>query len=184
MGGLRAFNTDPMSVPFQEMLRDHWKHVREASGLPFSDGVFAMPGFVYDTEPPCRAVVTARTLDAAKALGLMKAVQTAFYRDARDVTKPGCLPTSPRNRATTARSSSRGWKAPRCATRTRLDFTSAQVARRLGLPDAGRGVRAQLFLVTSGSSPRTCSRSAWRDRPARARARCREVRCERPASRD
>jgi putative protein-disulfide isomerase len=77
MGGLRAGNTEPMSPAFQQMLREHWKHVGDASGLPFSDGIFSVPGFIYDTEPPCRAVVTARMLDGLKALPLMKAVQAA-----------------------------------------------------------------------------------------------------------
>lgn len=46
---------------------------------------------IYDTEPPCRAVVTARTLGASRALPLYHAIQAAFYRDGRDVTRPGVL---------------------------------------------------------------------------------------------
>jgi putative protein-disulfide isomerase len=172
MGGLRAFNTDPMSAPFQEMLREHWKHVREASGLPFSDGVFAMPGFVYDTEPPCRAVVTARTLDTGKALGLMKAVQTAFYRDARDVTKPGIL-------ADIAAESGYGreeflarLEGTEMRDETRLDFTSAQSLGVSGFPTLGVAYGPQLFLVTSGyvTADVLEERLAEIDRLARERA--------------
>jgi len=88
MGGLRPFNTEPMSDAFRDMLRGHWKHVAEASGLAFSEAIFDTPGFVYDTEPPCRAVVTGRTLDAPRSLALMKVIQLAFYREGQDVTRP------------------------------------------------------------------------------------------------
>jgi putative protein-disulfide isomerase len=87
MGGLRPFNTQATTGEFREMLREHWVHVATASALPFSDAALQRPGFVYDTEPACRAVVTARHVDPAKALDYMKAVQLAFYRDGRDVTR-------------------------------------------------------------------------------------------------
>ena len=34
-GGLRPFNTKPMTEEFREMLRGHWKSVEKMSGLPF-----------------------------------------------------------------------------------------------------------------------------------------------------
>ena len=87
MGGLRPFNTQPTTQEFREMLRSHWHHVATASGLPFSEAALERPGFVYDTEPSCRAAVTARNMDAGKTLAYLKAVQAAFYRDGRDVTR-------------------------------------------------------------------------------------------------
>ena len=150
MGGLRAFNTDPMSAAFRDMLREHWKHVREASGLPFSDAIFAKADFVYDTELPCRAVVTARTLDDTRALGLMKAVQSAFYRDAQDVTRSQVL-------ADIAAAS--GYDRAEFLAKlgddemrdeTRLDFTTAQSLGVSGFPTLGVAYGQQLFLVTSG----------------------------------
>ena len=72
MGGLRPYNTETMSEAFRDMLRGHWAHVAQVSGLAFSEAIFEVPGFVYDTEPPCRAVVTARALDPARAFALMK----------------------------------------------------------------------------------------------------------------
>ena len=37
MGGLRAGNSEAMSPAFRDMLRKHWEHVGQASGLPFSE---------------------------------------------------------------------------------------------------------------------------------------------------
>ncbi|MFX8500564.1 DsbA family protein, partial [Acinetobacter baumannii] len=42
--------------------------------------------FTYDTEPACRAVVTARMLDVEKALPLKARVSRAFYAENRDMT--------------------------------------------------------------------------------------------------
>ena len=61
-----------------------------ASGLPFSTSGMAQPGFVYDTEPACRAVVAARTLGedlpSRSILDVLHAIQHAFYAEGRDVT--------------------------------------------------------------------------------------------------
>ena len=91
MGGLRAYNTQSASDRQRADIRGHWRHVEEASGLPFNDTLLMTPGFIYDTEPVCRAVVTARESGHPDVLGFMKAVQAAFYRDARDVTNAEVL---------------------------------------------------------------------------------------------
>ena len=91
MGGLRAYNTQAASDQQKADIRGHWRHVEDASGLPFNDALLMKPGFIYDTEPACRAVVTARQAAHADVLGFMEAVQAAFYRDARDVTNAEVL---------------------------------------------------------------------------------------------
>ncbi|MEO8135858.1 MAG: DsbA family protein, partial [Betaproteobacteria bacterium] len=68
MGGLRAYNTVVMDDTSKTVLLEHWTHVREASGLPFGDAAIHAHGFVYDTEPACRAVICARLLDGRVAL--------------------------------------------------------------------------------------------------------------------
>lgn len=150
MGGLRAYNTDAMSPAFQDMLRGHWKHVHEASGLPFSEGIFANGGFVYDTEPPCRAVVTARTLDGSKALGLMKAVQAAFYRDSFDVTRPVVLADIAAASGYDRVEFFEKLESREMRDETRLDFTTAQSLGISGFPTLGVAYGEQLYLVTSG----------------------------------
>ncbi|WP_394777438.1 DsbA family protein [Undibacterium sp.] len=94
-GGLRAYNTEVMDEEKKATILGHWKHVAEASGLPFSNAGMSQPGFVYDTEPACRAVVAARTLadgllPRAK-LAVFRAIQHAFYAEGKDVTKAEIL---------------------------------------------------------------------------------------------
>ena len=90
LGGLRAFNTEVMDVEKRNMILGHWKHVEEASGLPFTRNGMAQPGFIYDTEPACRAVVAARTLaddlPSSAILDVFHAIQHAFYAEGKDVT--------------------------------------------------------------------------------------------------
>lgn len=86
LGGLRAGETKPMNERSKEYVRGHWLDVHSATGQPFDFGFFDREGFVYDTEPACRAAVAARSLSPAMALAYFDAVQRAFYVDNRDVT--------------------------------------------------------------------------------------------------
>jgi putative protein-disulfide isomerase len=58
--------------------------------LPFSDLGMTQPGFVYDTEPSCRAVVAtctlAEDLPGNPSLAVFHAIQHAFYAEGADVT--------------------------------------------------------------------------------------------------
>lgn len=91
MGGLRAYNTAVMDAELKSHLRHHWEEVARRSGLPFNDALLARDDFVYDTEPACRAVVTARHLAAALAWPLLRALQHAFYAQGRDITQAETL---------------------------------------------------------------------------------------------
>ncbi len=91
VGGLRPGTTEPMRDKDKEYISSHWTHVHEASGQPFDFDFFEQDGFVYDTEPACRAVVTARSLDDSKSLGYLGKVHRAFYADNRDTTDAGVL---------------------------------------------------------------------------------------------
>jgi putative protein-disulfide isomerase len=90
VGGLRAFNTEIMDAEKRNMILGHWKHVEEASGLPFTLNGMSQAGFVYDTEPACRTVVAARTLaddlPSGAILDVFHAIQHAFYAEGKDVT--------------------------------------------------------------------------------------------------
>jgi putative protein-disulfide isomerase len=86
MGGLRAGNTEPMHERDKATIREHWTRVGAATGQPFDLAFFDRAGFVYDTEPACRAVVTARRLMPRMALPFMARIQQAFYAENRDMT--------------------------------------------------------------------------------------------------
>jgi putative protein-disulfide isomerase len=150
MGGLRPFNTKPTTQEFREMLREHWHHVSTASGLPFSESALEQPGFVYDTEPACRAVVTARNIDAGKTLGYLKSVQAAFYRDGRDVTRGDELADIAGECGFERDTFRMHLASERMADATRADFARTQSLGVGGFPTLGVVHGQQIYLVTSG----------------------------------
>lgn len=120
LGGLRPGTTQPMSVKDRDEILHHWHQVHERTGQAFAfDG--AMPeGFVYDTEPASRAVITVAGIDPEQTFDFFKTVQAAFYTEAQDVTRSETL----------ARLAERhGIETPRFL----QEFESAEVRRKLGI---------------------------------------------------
>ena len=91
LGGLRPGTTEPMTAALREEILHHWHAVHRRTGQPF---LFenAMPaGFVYDTEPPSRAVVAVAEIKPEETFAYFKSVQAAFYAQRQDVTQTPTL---------------------------------------------------------------------------------------------
>lgn len=88
VGGIRAGATDVLDAAGKRFRLQHWQRVEALSGSPFNREAFmAREGFVYDTEPVCRAVVAARRFASGEALlPVFRAFQTGFYAQGRDTT--------------------------------------------------------------------------------------------------
>ena len=84
MGGLRPGGGDPWDDQMKNFLKEHWKHVHEASGQPFGYALMDLEAFNYDTEPSCRAVVAARPMVKEKEMEFFEAVQRKFYVESED----------------------------------------------------------------------------------------------------
>ena len=91
LGGLRAYNKEVMPDTLKSTLHHHWEEVSKRSGKPFGQGQFDREGYIYDTEPACRAVVTIRAHAAEHTLAMYHAVQHAFYAMGRDITQTTVL---------------------------------------------------------------------------------------------
>lgn len=90
-GGLRPLTKRKMDDKAKAEIREHWQHVQEASGQPFDFKFFEREGFVYDTEPACRALVTVRTLKREATREFLDRVHRAFYAENKDVTDADVL---------------------------------------------------------------------------------------------
>jgi putative protein-disulfide isomerase len=89
VGGLRTGDAaHPLGEPLRGYLRQAWREVEKRSGQPFDFAFLDRDGFLYDTEPACRAVVTARRLrpDTFFAFDYNETLQDAFYRRGMDPT--------------------------------------------------------------------------------------------------
>lgn len=86
LGGLAVGTAKALDEQGKASIREHWEHVAELAGQPFDFRFFERDGFVYDTEPACRAVVAARRLSPGSALGFLSHLHRGFYAANRDIT--------------------------------------------------------------------------------------------------
>lgn len=91
VGGLRAGATEPLAPEKRAEILQHWHNVHQLTGQPFTFEGALPEGFVYDTEPACRAVVSAALIDSSYTFPLLTAIQHAFYVEQINVTRPEVL---------------------------------------------------------------------------------------------
>jgi len=91
MGGLRPYTQDSVTDQFREEILHHWHDVQNMTGQDFTFDNAMPEGFVYDTEPPARAVLTVGRLRPENTFAFFKALQHAFYVEQLDVTKGNIL---------------------------------------------------------------------------------------------
>lgn len=87
LGGLRPGTTEPVTAAFREEILHHWREVMRMTGQAFRFENALPEGFVYDTEPPSRAVVTMGELQPDAVFPFFKSLQQAFYAQGLDVTQ-------------------------------------------------------------------------------------------------
>jgi putative protein-disulfide isomerase len=152
MGGLRPGNTVPMDDAARARTRAHWEHVTEASGQPFDFAFFDRPGFVYDSEPPSRAVVALRRHGMEAALDGLAALHAALYARNLDVTNPATLMHIAGEMGFDREAFAADLASPEVAEETRADFALARRAGVAGFPTliAGRGADNRYDLITYG----------------------------------
>lgn len=90
VGGLRAGGGDEWNTTFKTFLRHEWEQIQRTTGQPFGFSLLERSDFNYDTEPACRAVVTASNLLLNQpdryntVLTFFSDIQQKFYVDGFD----------------------------------------------------------------------------------------------------
>jgi putative protein-disulfide isomerase len=153
MGGLRPYNRKVADAPFKEMLRGHWKHVRELSGLAISETILERDDFVYDTEFACRAVVTFRGRQPKGALAYFTDVQRAFYRDGLDVTQAELLADIAVRHGMERAVFLRGWESEEARQGTKTDFETTHSVGVTGFPTIAIEHDGGLHAIAAGYTP-------------------------------
>lgn len=90
-GSLGERQQRPMRGKDKEEVRSHWEHVAELAGQPFDMAFFEREGFVYDTEPACRALAVVRRHYPTLALPFLTRLQERFYARNEDITDRAVL---------------------------------------------------------------------------------------------
>lgn len=153
VGGLRPGTPHAMRDKDKEAVREHWEHVQEASGQPFDFGFFDQDGFIYDTEPSCRAVVAARKLDEAKTLPFLAHLHRAFYVENRNTAKEDELADIAGAFGFDRDAFHAELTSPDTREETQGDFWFAQSSGITGFPTLLAVEDKQAMLVTAGYLP-------------------------------
>jgi putative protein-disulfide isomerase len=156
MGGLRPYTTEPITPERADEILGHWAHVHEASGQPFAaapDTALHEPGFIYDTEPASRAVVTVRTLWPQHGWKYLHAVQKAFYAEGRNVTKPEVLADVAEAQGLPRPAFAKAYASEEMRAAVRADFDQAQAWGIRGFPALILDQGERLQLVCQGYLP-------------------------------
>ncbi|MDN7141055.1 DsbA family protein [Pseudomonas sp. JQ170] len=151
-GGLRT-GSSALDASTRGYILEHWQAVNEATGQPFTlEG--AMPdGFVYDTEPACRALVAARGLDPQRAWVLLEAIQQAFYQGGEDVTLAPKLVDLAEQAGFERSVFAERFASTDIRVSTAADFTWVQDLGIAGFPTLLAERNGQLALLTNGYQP-------------------------------
>lgn len=91
LGGLRPYTTEPITEQLRNEILHHWHDVQKMTGQEFCFDGAMENGFVYDTEPASRAVLTVGKLLPEATFAYFKKVQKAFYVDRQNVTRKSVL---------------------------------------------------------------------------------------------
>lgn len=160
LGGLRPGETTPMTASGREDILHHWRQVHERTGQPFRFDNALPDGFVYDTEPASRAVVTVGGIDPALIFPLFKAIQNAFYAEGRDVTQAGVLADLAAELGADKDAFLQAFASDAARARTQAHFRQARQAGVRGFPALILQQDTQLHSVSNGCLPLDTVRAA------------------------
>jgi putative protein-disulfide isomerase len=91
LGTLGAERSRPMTAADKAKVRVHWQHVLERTGQRFDFRFFDRDGFVYDTEPPSRALAIVRARFPGLTVAFLSRLQERFYALGQDITETSVL---------------------------------------------------------------------------------------------
>lgn len=152
VGGLRT-GSSPLDASTRRYILEHWQAVNEATGQPFQHEGAMPEGFVYDTEPACRALVTARSLDPAAVLPLLGLIQEAFYQRGEDVTLAPKLVELAEQAGFDRAAFAAAFTSPEQRVATAADVSWVQDLGIAGFPTLLAERNGQFALLTNGYQP-------------------------------
>ncbi|MFM0339384.1 DsbA family protein [Paraburkholderia fungorum] len=161
LGGMGAGSTQVLDDAGKQFRLTHWARVEQMSGAEFNrDALLARKNFVYDTEPICRAVVTARVMaPSVDLLSVFRAFQRAFYVDGLDTTdgkvlaEVGAASLQSAGFDTDAEAFFSRWSSDEVIQATRADFALTQNLGVTGFPTLLVEWNGKLGRIGSGFMP-------------------------------
>ncbi|MEM1412047.1 MAG: DsbA family protein [Pseudomonadota bacterium] len=84
MGGLAPDSQTPMDEALRETIASYWHQIEAKTRVTFNHEFWTRNTPYRSTYPACRAVIAAEQLQAGSARSMVKAIQSAYYREARN----------------------------------------------------------------------------------------------------
>ncbi len=154
MGGLRPGTTESWKGEMQSYIRHHWEEVENKTGQPFDFERLDDDDFIYDTEPSCRAVVSARELAGEKgdetAMHVYHALQRGFYAEGKDVTDTDAIADIAAGCGVDREKFLKLFTAPAAGELTMFDFQRARAFGVKGFPSIVCADDGQYAFLTLG----------------------------------
>lgn len=153
VGGLRAGTREALDAGTRGYILEHWQAVHARTGQSFRFEGALPAGFVYDTEPACRALVAVRQLDPARLWPLLRAIQQAFYVEGRDVSRAAVLVELAESVGVARPAFAAAFDSAALREATAADFQRVQNLGIAGFPTLLAERNGQLALLTNGYQP-------------------------------
>lgn len=153
LGGLRPGETVPLTATGREEILHHWHQVKDRTGQAFRFENALPDGFVYDTEPPSRAVIAVAGIVPGLIFDMFRSIQSAFYTDGRNVTKPETLADLAEQVGVASDSFLQAFESEAVRAKTLAHFRHARQAGVRGFPSLILQQDTQLHPIVNGYSP-------------------------------
>ncbi len=84
MGGLAPDNDTPMDENMKKTISSYWVEIEKKTQVTFNHDYWKLNTPYRSTYPACRAVITAETLKNKSSNEMAKAIQSAYYKEAKN----------------------------------------------------------------------------------------------------
>lgn len=84
MGGLASDSSQPMDEDLRQTISSYWHQIEQTARVTFNHDFWTLNTPYRSTYPACRAVISAERLRAKSAPQMVKAIQSAYYQEARN----------------------------------------------------------------------------------------------------
>lgn len=154
MGGLKVDDSIIINDRVKKLISKNWKTVMERTGQRLAaDRAAMLPDGAYNSEPPCRAVVTIRSLKPDAAIPYYKAIHRAMYLHVKNINDPILLSKLAAEHGVPAELFEKHFNSEKIKSETRADFEFSKKAGVLGLPAFILKDSKDHFVLNQGFKP-------------------------------
>ena len=153
LGGLRTSSMQPLSIRRRDEIMHHWFDSHRITKQPFTFEGALPQGFIFNTEPACRAVITVAALNPVEIFPYFKTVQTAFFVEQMDVTQADILAELATRHGLSVEQFSRHFDSADARQKTQKHFRASEQASVFGFPALALEKNSKFQFITQGYRP-------------------------------